>query len=65
MQGYYDDPEATAAAVDAEGWMHSGDLVTLDAEGYCNIVGRCADGPSAPGCQCRGKWGQDSCFCSL
>uniref|UniRef100_A0A1D1ZVX2 Acyl-CoA synthetase family member 2, mitochondrial n=1 Tax=Auxenochlorella protothecoides TaxID=3075 RepID=A0A1D1ZVX2_AUXPR len=43
MQGYYDDPEATAAAVDAEGWMHSGDLVTLDAEGYCNIVGRMKD----------------------
>ena len=42
MQGYWDDPERTADAV-REGWMHTGDLATLDAEGYCNIVGRVKD----------------------
>ena len=43
MQGYWDDPEKTAEAVDAEGWMHTGDLARLDAEGYCNITGRVKD----------------------
>jgi fatty-acyl-CoA synthase len=43
MLGYWDDPERTAEAIDAEGWMHTGDLGTLDAEGYCNIVGRAKD----------------------
>ncbi len=43
MLGYWDDPEQTAEAVDAEGWMHSGDLATIDAAGYCNIVGRLKD----------------------
>jgi fatty-acyl-CoA synthase len=43
MQGYWDEPEKTAEAIDAEGWMHTGDLATLDAEGYCNIVGRVKD----------------------
>ena len=43
MQGYWDDPERTREAVDAAGWMHSGDLATLDASGYCNIVGRLKD----------------------
>ena len=42
MQGYWDDPERTADAV-RDGWMHTGDLATLDAEGYCNIVGRVKD----------------------
>ena len=42
MQGYWDDPERTADAV-REGWMHTGDLATLDAQGYCNIVGRLKD----------------------
>ena len=40
MLGYWDDPEATREAIDAAGWMHTGDLATLDPEGYCNIVGR-------------------------
>src|SRR5690606_10571522 len=40
MLGYCDDPEKPAEAGDAEGWMHTGDLDTIDAEGYCNIVGR-------------------------
>jgi fatty-acyl-CoA synthase len=43
MLGYWEDPEATRAAIDPAGWMHSGDLATLDAEGYCNIVGRVKD----------------------
>jgi fatty-acyl-CoA synthase len=43
MKGYWDDPEQTANAIDAEGWMHTGDLARIDAEGYCNITGRVKD----------------------
>ena len=43
MRGYWDDAERTAEAVDEEGWMHTGDLATIDAEGYCNITGRVKD----------------------
>jgi fatty-acyl-CoA synthase len=43
MLGYWDDPARTAEAVDGAGWMHTGDLATLDAAGYCNIVGRIKD----------------------
>ena len=43
MLGYWDDPERTAEAIDAAGWMHTGDLATIDADGYCNIVGRIKD----------------------
>ncbi len=43
MQGYWGEPERTREAVDAAGWMHSGDLAVLDAQGYCNIVGRIKD----------------------
>ena len=43
MQGYWEDPERTAEAIDADGWMHTGDLATMDAEGYVNIVGRSKD----------------------
>jgi fatty-acyl-CoA synthase len=43
MLGYWEDPERTAEAIDAEGWMHTGDLATLDAEGFCNIAGRSKD----------------------
>ncbi len=43
MLGYWNDPEKTAEAVDAEGWMHTGDLATIDDSGYCNIVGRIKD----------------------
>jgi fatty-acyl-CoA synthase len=43
MPGYWENPAATEAAIDAEGWMHTGDLGTLDAEGYLNIVGRIKD----------------------
>jgi fatty-acyl-CoA synthase len=43
MRGYWGDPAGTAAAIDAARFMHTGDLATLDAEGYCNIVGRLKD----------------------
>ena len=43
MHGYWDDEAKTAEAVDAEGWMHTGDLATMDADGYVNIVGRMKD----------------------
>jgi fatty-acyl-CoA synthase len=43
MRGYWDDPERSADAIDAAGWMHSGDLATIDEHGYCTIVGRLKD----------------------
>jgi acyl-CoA synthetase (AMP-forming)/AMP-acid ligase II len=43
MTGYFDDPEATAAAVDADGWLHTGDLASMDDRGYCRIAGRLKD----------------------
>lgn len=43
MQGYWGDAEKTAEAIDTEGWMHTGDLATMDDEGYVNIVGRLKD----------------------
>ncbi|MDY3330731.1 MAG: AMP-binding protein [Pelistega sp.] len=43
MQGYWNDPVKTAEAIDAAGWMHTGDLATMDEEGYCAIVGRIKD----------------------
>jgi len=43
MLGYWDDEERTAEAVDRAGWMHTGDLATMDDEGYLNIVGRSKD----------------------
>jgi fatty-acyl-CoA synthase len=43
MLGYWNDDKASRGAIDAAGWMHSGDLATMDAEGYVNIVGRIKD----------------------
>jgi fatty-acyl-CoA synthase len=43
MLGYWDDSERTAEVLDAAGWMHTGDLATLDEAGYCNVVGRLKD----------------------
>jgi len=43
MQGYWNDPEKTAETIDASGWLHSGDIATMDASGYVRIVGRIKD----------------------
>jgi fatty-acyl-CoA synthase len=43
MRGYWDDEARTREAVDEARWMHTGDLATIDEEGYCNIVGRIKD----------------------
>ena len=43
MLGYWEDPDKTAEAIDSDGWMHSGDLATMDENGYINIVGRIKD----------------------
>ena len=43
MRGYWGDPDRTAEAIDQAGWMHTGDLATIDEHGYCSIVGRVKD----------------------
>ncbi len=43
MAGYYKMPEKTSEVIDAEGWLHTGDLATMDEHGYVNIVGRLKD----------------------
>jgi fatty-acyl-CoA synthase len=43
MQGYYKMPEKTAETIDSEGWLHTGDLATMNEHGYVNIVGRLKD----------------------
>jgi fatty-acyl-CoA synthase len=43
MKGYYNLPEATAATLDSQGWLHSGDLASMDGDGYCQITGRLKD----------------------
>jgi fatty-acyl-CoA synthase len=43
MHGYWDDAEQSRNSIDADGWMHTGDLATLDNDGYCKITGRLKD----------------------
>ena len=43
MKGYYNMPDKTAEAIDPEGWLHTGDLATMNSDGYVNIVGRVKD----------------------
>jgi fatty-acyl-CoA synthase len=43
MQGYWNDPDRTAEVIDADGWMHTGDLAVMAEDGYVNIVGRIKD----------------------
>jgi len=43
MIGYWENPEQTAEAIDADGWMHTGDLAVMREDGYCAIVGRIKD----------------------
>jgi fatty-acyl-CoA synthase len=43
MKGYYNNPEATAKAIDADRWLHSGDEASIDADGYVRITGRIKD----------------------
>jgi fatty-acyl-CoA synthase len=43
MTGYYNMPEATAEAIDSDGWLHTGDLASMDERGYCRIEGRLKD----------------------
>ena len=43
MRGYWGDPEKTSGVIDDSGWMHTGDLATMDRDGYFNIVGRIKD----------------------
>ena len=43
MHGYFESPDATAEAIDADGWYHTGDLASMDERGYCRIEGRLKD----------------------
>ncbi|WOJ94646.1 AMP-binding protein [Congregibacter variabilis] len=43
MHEYFENPEATAKTIDADGWLHTGDLCSMDARGYCKIEGRLKD----------------------
>ena len=43
MQGYFDDPQATAEAIDSAGWLHTGDLGKIDTDGFIHVTGRAKD----------------------
>jgi long-chain acyl-CoA synthetase len=53
MAGYWNNPEATAKAIDAEGWIRSGDLGIMDADGYIKVIGRINDQISVDGMKCQ------------
>jgi hypothetical protein len=57
MLGYWGDPDKTAEAIDEDGWMHTGDLATIDNEGYCRIVGRLGE-TRLRGAVCKGTGGR-------
>jgi fatty-acyl-CoA synthase len=66
MHGYWGDAEATAAAVDADGWMRTGDLVSIDQDGYCTVVGRSKDLIIRGGENIAPKEVEDTCYsCEL
>ena len=52
MRGYLDDPAATAATIDADGWLHTGDVGTIDARGNLKITDRLRTCTSAAGPTC-------------
>ncbi|WP_408610744.1 AMP-binding enzyme [Kineobactrum salinum] len=43
MIGYFNNPQATDAAIDKEGWLHTGDIGSMDEHGYCRVLGRLRD----------------------
>lgn len=43
MTGYFNNPKATEAAIDEEGWLHTGDIGSMDEQGYCRVLGRLRD----------------------
>ena len=53
MSGYWNNPEATAATIDADGWIRSGDLGIMDADGYVKVIGRINDQISVDGMKCQ------------
>jgi long-chain acyl-CoA synthetase len=53
MPGYWNNPEATAEVIDAEGWIHSGDLGIMDEDGYVKVIGRINDQISVDGMKCQ------------
>lgn len=68
MQGYWQQPEATAEAIDADGWLHTGDIVSIDADGYISIIDRkkeimvLSNGENVPPALVEQHLNQDPCF---
>ena len=68
MKGYWNNPEATAEVMDAEGWLHTGDKVEIDDEGYITIVDRkkeimvLSNGENVPPAVIEQHLNQDPCF---
>ncbi len=68
MQGYWQQPDATAEVIDADGWLHTGDIVEIDADGYITIVDRkkeimvLSNGENVPPAVIEQHLNQDPCF---